>query len=103
MKTLINLITKFFNFTGNPILNFIIVSFILALAFKISFKVTGFFARSLDYNSKRMSAFHWVLRLVLVGAISYVVMKWHYLTYIFLGLGAAFILYKFTYKISKLF
>ena len=103
MNTIIKVITKFFTFTGNPIFDFIIVSFILTLAFIISFKVTGFSASALDYDSKKMSAFHWILRIILVVSISYVVMKYHVLTYTFLGLGSLLILYKFINKMKNLF
>lgn len=103
MKNIIELITKFFTYTGNPIFDCIIVSFILTLAFVISFKVTGFSASALDYDSKKMSAFHWLLRFVLVIGISYVAMKYHFLTYTFLGLGTLFILYKFINKMKNLF
>ncbi len=103
MKNIIDLITKIFTYTGNPIFDFIIVSFILTLAFIISFKVTGLSAGALDYDSKKMSALHWLLRLILVFVISLVVMKYHILTYIFLALGTLFLLYKFINKMKNLF
>lgn len=103
MKNIIDLIAKDFTYTGNPVFDFIIVSFILSMNYVISFKITGFFAESLDYNSSKMSAFHWTLRIFLTIVFSVFSMAFHIVSYIFLACGSLLIVYKFIRKMKNIF
>ena len=81
-KLLISLIENSISLTGNFLIDFIIFTIFEFIAYCLAYKVVGIISKFLHYNSKKMSIFHWILRIILLIIIIFVtifilkIIKW---------------------------
>jgi len=65
MKFLFNLLVSMWDVTEFAVANWIILGLMAPVVFVFAFRITGEAAFFLGYNSKIMSFFHWVIRLII--------------------------------------
>jgi len=75
-KQLIELISEFISFSGNPIIDYIIFFFIGAISFSIAFGFVGMLFDAIGkYDSNIMSDVHWFARVLVFAGLTYLGVK----------------------------
>ena len=114
-QALIELISSFVDISGNPLVDTILFAIIGFISFAVAFGLVGQIFDALGfYDSDVMSGVHWIIRVVVFGTLTYLLVKlfqfiawlisfpwWVYLIALVVVVFVIVIVYSIKYKTKK--